>query len=234
VTQNAIVDRPRPWWNSVATGLGGKRPDHEHPVPPEPLDDEDPQQRGQHGTDVVARHHRGGCRTTAAPRGVLVDQRQRGRQHTAETQPGQEPQQAEEPRVRRESAREGQHRERDERPQHRLPTADVVRDRAHRQRADHHPQQADDGHQGGGVGRETPRLVGQLGGQYDPQYHEVESLEGHREPAQRRHPRSAHGDPPPSRPSHSPSRRRRRSSRSWGPPPTADEPAGGAGSSAPR
>ena len=147
-----------------------------------------PQQCGQHGTDVVARHHRGGRRTPTAPRRVLVDQCQRGRQHPAEAQPGQEPQQPEEPRVGRESAGEGQHRERDDRPQHRLPTADVVRDRAHRQRTDHHTQQADDGHQRRGVGRETPRLVRQEGGQYDPQYHEVETLQGHREPAQRRHP----------------------------------------------
>jgi hypothetical protein len=140
-----------------------QRPDHEHHPPAERRDHDDPEQRGEHGADVVAGHQHGRGAATLTAGGVLVDQRDRHRQHTAQPETGEEAQYPERPRVRRGRAQQREHREPDDGEQHGPAAADDVGDGADRDRPDHHADEPGDRDQRPGRRCEPPDPVTEHG-----------------------------------------------------------------------
>ena len=167
----------------------GDAADHEHPFPAVAVThDQQPEQRGEHGTNVITRHHRGGRARGLTFAREFGHQGERGRQAAAQAQPGQEPEQAEREDGIGKGHRDGEDREDDHREDHHLAPAQIIGDGTDGHRADRHADEAGGGHGGGAHVRETEDAALHQDRDDGAQHHEVESVEQHGRPTQRHHP----------------------------------------------
>ena len=158
--------------------------DDEHRAPAEGLDQQQREQGGQHGADVVAGHHPGDGGAVAPGRGVLAHVGQRRGQAGAETQAAEEAQHGELGDVLRGGDGQRQHGEQRDADQQRPAAAEPVGQRADRDGTDADADQADRGGEGQrGVGEAERAGLGEHrddGAEDD----EVEPVEGDRDPAE--------------------------------------------------